>query len=66
MSIGYHKKNKRLTYCNFVNKTISFQHTVTPVYFEGKEHMIENDRTKAFRATTVSRTGYVISFSGYV
>ncbi|WP_438492238.1 tyrosine-type recombinase/integrase [Paenibacillus sp. IHBB 3054] len=34
------------TAINFVNKTISIQHTVTPVYFEGQEHIIEKDRTK--------------------
>ncbi|QQZ61322.1 site-specific integrase [Paenibacillus sonchi] len=34
------------TAINFVNKTISIRHTVTPVYFEGKEHIIEKDRTK--------------------
>lgn len=34
------------TAINFVNKTISIRHTVTPVYFEGKEHIIEKERTK--------------------
>lgn len=34
------------TAINFLNKTISIQHTVTPVYFEGQEHIIEKDRTK--------------------
>lgn len=34
------------TAINFENKTISIRHTVTPVYFEGQEHLIEKDRTK--------------------
>ncbi|AHV98340.1 tyrosine-type recombinase/integrase [Paenibacillus sabinae] len=34
------------TAINFENKTINIRHTVTPVYFEGKEHIIEKDRTK--------------------
>lgn len=34
------------TAINFENKTISIRHTVTPVYFEGKEHIIEKDRAK--------------------
>ncbi|MGV2881686.1 tyrosine-type recombinase/integrase [Paenibacillus taichungensis] len=34
------------TAINFENKTISIRHTVTPVYFEGQEHIIENDRAK--------------------
>lgn len=34
------------TAINFENKTISIRHTVTPVYFEGQEHIIEKDRAK--------------------
>ncbi|OME13243.1 tyrosine-type recombinase/integrase [Paenibacillus odorifer] len=34
------------TAINFENKTISIRHTVTPVYFEGQEHIIEKDRGK--------------------
>lgn len=34
------------TAINFENKTISIRHTVTPVYFEGQEHIIEKDRDK--------------------
>lgn len=29
------------TVIDLINKTISIKHTVTPVYFEGKEHIIE-------------------------
>ncbi|GGH35372.1 tyrosine-type recombinase/integrase [Paenibacillus segetis] len=34
------------TAIDFINKTISIKHTVTPVYFEGHEHIVEKDRAK--------------------
>ncbi|MGM1020811.1 MAG: site-specific integrase [Bacillota bacterium] len=34
------------TAINFEDKTISIRHTVIPVYFEGKEYVIEKDWTK--------------------
>lgn len=34
------------TAINFESKTFSIRHTVTPVYFEDQEHIIEKDRAK--------------------